>query len=61
MSVLMAFSCLDDLIAYLYAFYDSLKIDMALQFDCLPVTVRKNDQKQNSEGQLGCRLETYSK
>ena len=28
-SVLIAFSCLDDLIAYLYAFYGSLKINIS--------------------------------
>ena len=32
-SVLMSFKSLDDLVTYLYAFYDSLKIDITLQFD----------------------------
>ena len=44
-SIIIAFSCLDDLIAHLYAFYDSLRIDMSLQFDFLPVIVRKFEQE----------------
>ena len=39
-AVLVSFSCLDDLISYIYAFYDSMRIDMSLQFDFLPVTVK---------------------
>ena len=46
-SVLVSFSCLDDPVSYLYAFYDSMRIGMSLQFDFLPVTVRKYYQKQN--------------
>ena len=33
-SILMLFSCLEDLIAYLYAFYESMRIDLTVQFDC---------------------------
>ena len=40
-SILMMFSSLEDLIAYLYAFYESMRIDMAMQFDLLPISVRK--------------------
>ena len=40
-SILMSFSCLEDLIAYLYAFYESMRIDLTMQFDLLPVSVRK--------------------
>ena len=40
-SMLMSFSCLEDLIAYLYAFYESMKIDMTVQFDLLPISIRK--------------------
>ena len=58
-SILIAFSCPDDLIAYLYAFYDSLRIDITLQFDFLPVTVRKFEQKKSDKGQLECHLEVY--
>ena len=49
--MVVSFSCLDDLISYMYAFYDSMRIDMSLQFDFLPVTVRKYDQKQDNKGQ----------
>ena len=58
-SILIAFSCLDDLIAYLYAFYDSLRIDMSLQFDFLPVNVRMFEQEKSHKGQLDCHLEAY--
>ena len=40
-SILISFSSLDDL--DLYAFYDSMKIDMNLQFDLMPVNVRNFD------------------
>ena len=35
-SVLIRFSCLDDLITYLYALYDSMQIDMTTQYDLMP-------------------------
>ena len=53
-SILVSFSCLDDLISYMYAFYDSIRKDMSLQFDFLPVTVRKYDKKDHT----GQTLET---
>ena len=34
-SVLISFSCIEDLVAYLYALYDSMAINMSLQFDLL--------------------------
>ena len=37
----MSFSCLEDLIAFLYAFYESMRIDLTMQFDLLPISVRK--------------------
>ena len=40
-SILMYFSCLEDLISYLYALYDSMAIDTSLQFDLMPVIVKK--------------------
>ena len=42
-SILLSFSCLEDLIAYLYAFYESMIIDLTMQFDLLPVSIRKNN------------------
>ena len=50
-SVLVSFSCLDDLVSYLYAFYESMRIEIILQFDIFPVTVRTHDQKQNCRDQ----------
>ena len=38
-SVLIRFSCLDDLITYLYALYESMQIDMTTQYDLLPVAL----------------------
>ena len=46
-SVLISFSSLDDLVGYMYAFYDSMKIDMSLQFDLLPVSITKYNPKQD--------------
>ena len=40
-SILMSFCFLEDLIAYLYAFYESMRIDLTMQFDLLPISVRK--------------------
>ena len=40
---------LDDLVTYLYAFYDSMKIDMSLQFDFVPINVRKSNKEQSSK------------
>ena len=37
------------LIAYLYAFYESMKIDMTVQFDLLPISVRKNDHSSSQD------------
>ena len=50
-SVLISFSSLDDLVGYMYAFYDSMRIDMGLQFDLLPVTIRKYNPKKDSAEQ----------
>ena len=46
-SVLISFLSLDDLVGYMYAFYDSMRIDMGLQFDLLPVRIRKYNPKKD--------------
>ena len=46
-SVLISFSSLDDLVGYMYAFYDSMRIDMGLQFDLLPVRIRKYNPRKD--------------
>ena len=50
-SVLISFSSLDDLVGYMYAFYDSMRIDMGLQFDLLPVRIRKYNPKKDCADQ----------
>ena len=50
-SILMSFSCLEDLIAYLYAFYESMRIDLTMQFDLLPISTRKNEHSGTHEKQ----------
>ena len=57
-SIMKSFSCL---VTYLYAFYDSMKIDMSFQFDFLPVNVRKSNKQQSSKDQLESCLDTYFK
>ena len=58
-SILMSFSCLEDLIAYLYAFYDSMRIDLTMQFDLLPISTRKNEHSGTHEKQPENLLEAY--
>ena len=55
----MLFSCLEDLIAYLYAFYESLLIDLTMQFDLLPVSIRKKEHSGSHEKQSENLLEAY--
>ena len=56
-SILMSFSCLEDLIAYLYAFYESMRIDLTMQFDLLPISIRKNEHSCSHEKQTENLLE----
>ena len=58
-SILMSFSCLEDLIAYLYAFYESMRIDLTMQFDLLPISVRKKVCFCTQEKQSESLLEAY--
>ena len=46
-SSLITFSSLDDLITYMCAFYDSMKLDTNLQFDFLPINVKTAYSKQS--------------
>ena len=52
-SSLITFSNLNDLVTYLYAFYDSMKLDTYLQFDFLPMNVRK------CEDEMASHMEAY--
>ena len=58
-SILMMFSSLEDLIAYLFAFYESMRIDMTTQFDLLPISVRKNEPSGSQKKQPENLLEAY--
>ena len=60
-SVLMSFKSLDDLVTYLYAFYDSLKIDISLQFDFLPLTIKIYQQETRCKIGVEHQLEAYFK
>ena len=60
-SILMYFSCLEDLISYLYALYDSIAIDMSLQFDLMPVTVKRDEQMYGHKNNSESLLEAYFK
>ena len=58
-SILMMFSSLEDLIAYLYAFYESMRIDMTMQFDLLPISIRKHQPSGSQKKQQENLLEAY--
>ena len=58
-SILMLFSCLEDLIAYLYAFYESMRIDLTVQFDLLPISIRKKGLSVIHKKQPETLLEAY--
>ena len=60
-SIIISFSSLDDLVTYLYAFYDSMKLDMSLQFDFLPINVRQSNKEQSTKAQLESCLDAYFK
>ena len=58
-SSLITFSNLNDLVTYLYAFYDSMKLDTYLQFDFLPINVRKCEDKQSYKDEMASHMEAY--
>ena len=61
-SCLITFSNLDGLVSYLYAFYDSMKLDTTdtnLQFDFLPINVKKSEEKQSYKDQMESHMEAY--
>ena len=58
-SSLITFASLDDLLTYMYAFYDSLKLDPSLQFDFLPINVIKSQNKQSCEDKMASHMEAY--
>ena len=60
-SCLMTFSSLDDLITYMYAFYDSMKLDTDLQFDFLPISLKRSEEKLSCKDEMASHLEAYFK
>ena len=58
-SSLITFSNLNDLVTYLNAFYDSMKLDTYLQFDFLPMNVRKCEDKQSYKDEMASHMEAY--
>ena len=58
-SSLITFSNMNDLITYMYAFYDSLKLDTSLQYDFLPISVTKSEDKQSYKDEMSSNLEAY--
>ena len=45
----------------MYAFCDSMKLDTNLQFDFLPVNVKKSEEKQSYKDQIESHMEAYFK
>ena len=58
-SSLITFSSLDDLVRYMYAFYDSMKLDTSMQYDFLPINVKKSENKQGYKDQMASHMEAY--
>ena len=58
-SCLITFSSLDDLVTYMYAFYESLKLDTNLQYDFLPINVKKAHNKQSYKDNMASHMQDY--
>ena len=58
-SSLIFFSSLNDLVTYMYAFYDSMRLDTNLQFDFLPINVKKSQNKQSNKDEMASHMEAY--
>ena len=58
-SCLITFSSLDDLVTYMYAFYDSMKLDTNLQYDFLPINVKKAYNKQSYKDKMASHMQGY--
>ena len=58
-SCLMTFSSLDDLVTYMYAFYDSMKLDTNLQYDFLPINVKMSQNKQSYKDEMASHMQAY--
>ena len=61
-SCLITFSNLDGLVLYLYAFYDSMKLDTTdtnLQYDFLLFNVKKSEEEQSYKDRMESHMEAY--
>ena len=58
-SSLITFSSLDDLVRYMYAFYDSMKLDTSMQYDFLPINVKKSQNKQSYKDEMASHMGAY--
>ena len=58
-SSLITFSSLDDLVRYMYAFYDSINLDTSMQYDFLPINVKKSQNKQSYKDEMASHMEAY--
>ena len=58
-SSLITFSSLDELVRYMYAFYDIMKLDTSMQYDFLPINVRKPQNKQSYKDEMASHMEAY--
>ena len=60
-SCLINFTSINDLVTYMYAFYDSLNLDTNtnLQFDFLPIKIKKTEETQSCKDQMEHNMESY--
>ena len=58
-SSLITFSSLDDLVRYMYAFYDSMELDTSMQYDFLPINVKKSQNKESYKDEMASHMEAY--
>ena len=43
----------------MYAFYDSMKLDTSMQYDFLPINVKKSQNKQSYKDEMASHIEAY--
>ena len=60
-SCLITFSNLDDLVTYIYAFYDSIKLETDTNLKFLPVNINKYQEEKTYENEMISRMECYFK
>ena len=58
-SSVITFSSLDDQVRYMYAFYDSFKLETSMQYDFLPINVKKSQNKQSYKNEMASHMEAY--